>query len=143
MTVNKVILLGNIGVDPEPKQLTNGDYVLELSIATSESWNDKNTGEKKTVTEWHKVVFYGKPVDIICKFLKKGDKIYVEGKIKTEKYTDKKTGVEKYATKIIANEFKMLGTKDKQEQQNVTNSNDYSKASNGGLSDFIDDDVPF
>lgn len=142
MTVNKVILLGNLGRDPELKQMKNGgDAYLAISIATSESRKDKQTGEKTQIVEWHNVVFYGKSAEVVAQYLKKGDQIYVEGKLKTNKYADQ-NGVEKYSTTIIATSFNFVGSKKKDE----TTAQEYSKASGGtggGLSDFIDDDVPF
>ena len=86
--VNKVILMGNVGQDPELRSMPNGDQVANLTIATSEVWNDKNTGEKKEQTEWHRVTFWRKPAEIIGQYVKKGDKLYVEGKLQTRKWTD-------------------------------------------------------
>lgn len=103
----KVILIGKLGNDPTTRYLSNGDAVTNISLATTESWKGK-TGEKTDRTEWHRVVFFGKLAEIAGKYLKKGNMVYLEGRIQTDKYTDK-DGVEKYATKIIANELKMLG----------------------------------
>ena len=104
MSVNKAILVGNIGQSPEFKSLQNGE-VCNLSIATSENWKDKNTGEKKTRTQWHKVVVFNKNlVNLVKNYCNKGDQIYVEGKIETRKYTDK-MGAEKYTTEIVLRDF--------------------------------------
>ena len=106
--VNKVILVGNCGKDPETRYMPSGGAVTNVSIATSESWKDKQSGETKERTEWHNVVFFNRLGEIAGEYLKKGSQIYVEGSLRTEKYTDK-SGVEKYTTKIVANEMQMLG----------------------------------
>ena len=106
-SLNKVILIGNTGKDPEIRYMPNGKPVASFSIATSESWKDKATGEKKESTEWHNCTAFDKLAEIIGQYVKKGQPLYVEGRIKTEKYT--KDGVEKYSTKILVNEIKMLG----------------------------------
>lgn len=106
-SVNKVILVGNLGRDPEVRYLPSGDPVANVTIATSSKYKSK-TGEMVEETEWHRVTFFGKLADIVGQYLKKGRSVYVEGRIKTRKYTDK-DGVEKYATDIIANEMQMLG----------------------------------
>jgi len=98
--VNKVILIGNLGQDPDVKYMPSGDAVANVSIATSESWKDKNTGEKQERTEWHKVVFFGKVAEIAQKYLHKGSKVYVEGKLKTRKWQDKE-GQDRYTTEIV------------------------------------------
>jgi len=106
--VNKVILVGNLGNDPEVRALNNGGSVTTISIATSESWKDKQTGENQERTEWHRVKFFGRLAEISGEYLKKGKQVYIEGSLRTEKYTDK-DGVERYTTDIIANEMQMLG----------------------------------
>jgi single-strand DNA-binding protein len=106
--VNKVILVGNLGNDPEVRFTASGTAIGTLSIATSESWNDKNTGEKQERTEWHRVKLFGKLAEIAGEYLKKGRQVYIEGSLRTEKYTDKQ-GVEKYSTDIVASEMQMLG----------------------------------
>ncbi len=106
-SVNKVILVGNLGRDPEVRYLPSGDPVANITIATSSKYKSK-TGEMVEETEWHRVTFFGKLAEIVGQYLKKGRPVYVEGRIKTRKYTDK-DGVEKYATDIIANEMQMLG----------------------------------
>lgn len=106
-SVNKVILVGNLGRDPEIRYLPSGDPVAKITIATSSKYKSK-TGEMVDETEWHRVTFFGRLADIVGQYLKKGRSVYVEGRIKTTKYTDK-DGIEKYSTEIIANEMQMLG----------------------------------
>jgi single-strand DNA-binding protein len=107
-SVNKVILLGNLGRDPETRYTTGGDAVCNLSIATSEQWKDKN-GEKQERTEWHRVVLFGRQAEIAGEYLKKGRSVYVEGRLPTRKYTDK-DGVEKYSTEIVGDRMQLLGS---------------------------------
>ena len=109
--VNKVILIGNLGADPETRYTANGGAITTIKLATSESWKDKNTGQLQERTEWHRVKFFGRLAEIAGEYLKKGRQVYIEGSIRTDKYTDKE-GVEKYATDIIANEMQMLGGKE-------------------------------
>jgi single-strand DNA-binding protein len=109
MSVNKVILIGRLGKDPETRYMTNGEAVTNVGLATSETWKDKS-GEKQEKTEWHNLVFYRRLAEIAGEYLKKGSMIYVEGKLQTRKYTDK-AGVEKSSTEIIVNEMTMLGGK--------------------------------
>jgi len=105
-SVNKVILVGNLGKDPEVRRLTSGDPVVNLSIATSESWRDKASGEKKEKTEWHRVVIFNKNLaDVAEKYLKKGAKVYIEGQLQTRKWTDK-DGAEKYSTEVVLQNFR-------------------------------------
>lgn len=106
--INKVILVGNLGADPEVRYTTSGTAIASLSIATSESWTDKQSGEKQERTEWHRVKMFGRLAEISGEYLKKGRQVYIEGSLRTDKYTDK-AGVEKYSTDIIANEMQMLG----------------------------------
>ena len=107
-SVNKVILVGNLGADPETRYMPNGDAVANIRLATTESWNDKATGEKKELTEWHRVVFRARLAEIVGQYLKKGSAIYVEGRIRTRKWQDKE-GQERYTTEIEAREMQMLG----------------------------------
>ncbi len=109
-SVNKVIILGNLGRDPETRYMPSGDAMTTISIATTDSWKDKASGEKKESTEWHRVTFFGKLAEIAGQYLKKGSSVYVEGSLRTRKYTDK-DGVEKYATDIRADTMQMLGGK--------------------------------
>ncbi|HEV2681363.1 MAG TPA: single-stranded DNA-binding protein [Rhodanobacter sp.] len=106
--INKVILVGNLGNDPEVRYTTSGTAIASLSIATSESWTDKQSGEKQERTEWHRVKMFGKLAEIAGEYLKKGRQVYIEGSLRTDKYTDK-SGVEKYSTDIIASDMQMLG----------------------------------
>jgi len=108
--VNKVILIGNLGNDPEVRYTPNGTAIANISVATSESWRDKQTGETQDRTEWHRVVFFGKLAEIVGEYLKKGSKVYVEGSLRTRKWQDK-NGVERYTTEIIANEMNMLDSR--------------------------------
>jgi single-strand DNA-binding protein len=107
-SVNKVIIVGNMGRDPETKYMPNGDAVTNITVATTESWKDKNSGEKKELTEWHRIVFFRKLAEIAGQYLKKGSQVYVEGRLQTRKWTDK-DGVERYSTEIVADTMQMLG----------------------------------
>jgi single-strand DNA-binding protein len=109
-SVNKVILIGNLGRDPETRYLPNGDAVTNVTLATTESWKDKGSGERQEKTEWHRVTFYRRLAEIAGEYLKKGSPVYVEGRLETRKWTDKE-GKERYTTEIIANEMKMLGSR--------------------------------
>ena len=106
-SVNKVILIGNLGRDPETRYTTGGDAVTNLNIATTETWKDK-AGEKQEKTEWHRVVLFGRQAEVAGEYLKKGRPVYIEGRLQTRKYTDK-DGVEKYATEIVADRMQLLG----------------------------------
>jgi single-strand DNA-binding protein len=106
--VNKVILVGNLGADPEVKYMPNGNAVANITLATSETWKDKQTGESKEKTEWHRVVFFRRLAEIAGEYLKKGSQVYIEGKLQTRKWQDK-NGNDRYTTEIIANEMQMLG----------------------------------
>lgn len=110
MSVNKFIGIGNLGRDPEMRFMPNGNAVCNFSIAISEKYKDKNSGENKELTEWVNIVMFGKLAEIAGEYLKKGSKLYVEGKLKTEKYTDK-SGVEKYSTKVVAEKMEMLNSR--------------------------------
>jgi single-strand DNA-binding protein len=107
--VNKVILVGNLGADPDVRYTAGGGAITTIKVATSESWKDKQTGETQERTEWHRVKFFGRLAEIAGEYLKKGRQVYIEGSIRTDKYTDKE-GVERYATDIIANEMQLLGS---------------------------------
>lgn len=109
-SVNKVIIVGNAGKDPETRYMPNGDAVTNVTLATTESWKDKNSGEKKETTEWHRVTFYRKLAEIAGEYIKKGSSVYIEGKLQTRKWTDK-DGVERYTTEIIADTMQLLGGK--------------------------------
>ena len=137
--VNKIIIIGNLGKDPELRQLPSGDNVANLSVATSESWKDKQTGEKKEQTEWHRVNFFGPVADICNQWLKKGSKVYIEGSIHTRKWKDN-DGQERYSTEIKGRDMKMLGvnTDNKQDATNSPEAPDSSQQTQQ-----LDDDNPF
>jgi single-strand DNA-binding protein len=110
-SVNKVILVGNLGRDPEVRFNPEGGAVCNMSIATASSWKDKATGEKREETEWHRVVMYGRLAEIAGEYLRKGRPVYLEGRLKTRKWQDKETGADRYATEIVADQMQMLGSK--------------------------------
>lgn len=109
--VNKVILVGNLGKDPEVRYMPSGGAVANVTLATTDSWKDKQSGEQQERTEWHNIVFYNRLAEIAGEYLKKGSQIYVEGSLRTRKWQDKNTGADRYTTEIIANEMQMLGSK--------------------------------
>ena len=108
--INKVILIGSIGKDPETRYAANGNAITNLSLATSEQWQDKNTGEKQERTEWHRVSMFGRLAEIAGEYLKKGSKVYIEGKLQTRKWQDQ-SGQDKYTTEIVASEMQLLDGK--------------------------------
>lgn len=145
-SLNKVQLIGNLGKDPETKYMPSGDAMTNITIATTESWKDKATGEKKEQTEWHRVTFFGKLAEIAGQYLKKGSSVYVEGSLRTRKYTDK-DGVEKYATDIKSDMMQMLGVKQDSEsapapQQAAPAARPQGAIPAPNFSD-MDDDIPF
>ena len=109
-SVNKVIVVGNLGRDPEMRSFPSGDQVANVTIATTDKWKDKQTGEMKEATEWHRVVFNGRLAEIVGQYLRKGSQVYVEGSLRTRKWTDK-DGIEKYTTEIRADQMQMLGSR--------------------------------
>lgn len=135
-SLNQVQIIGNIGRDPEIRYMPDGTPTAQVSIATSETWKDRNTGELKESTEWHRVVFYKGLAEVVGKYLTKGSTLFVQGKLKTRKYTDK-DGVEKYVTEIRAGELIMLGGKRKEGQDAPADGTKYRDEAPG------DDDVPF
>lgn len=142
-SVNKAIILGNIGKDPEVRYSASGEAICNITVATSENWKDKATGEKKELTEWHRISFFGKLAEICGQYLKKGSQVYVEGSIRTRKWTDK-DGQERYTTEIRGDEMKMLGGKSDgtpQEAQKQTASGQPAKKHSHG--DELDSDIPF
>jgi len=149
--VNKVILVGNLGGDPETRYTPSGSAVATLNIATSETWKDKSTGDRQERTEWHRVVMYNRLGEIAGEYLKKGSKVYVEGRLQTRKWQDK-NGNDRYTTEIIASEMQMLdsrgGSSDFVPNNNSSNSSQKTNApvaepvGAGDFSDF-DDDIPF
>lgn len=143
--INKVILVGRLGNDPDVRYTASGSAVTTVSLATSEKWNDKQ-GHPQSRTEWHRVVFFGKLAEVAGKYLKKGSQIYVEGSIRTSKYTDK-NGIERYSTDINASEMQMLGG-NQNSQQDGNYGNNGGQGGNfrqqSGSNDFDDgDDIPF
>ncbi len=106
--INKVILIGNLGADPETRYMPSGGAVTNIRLATSESWKDKNTGEQQERTEWHNVAFFGRLAEIAAEYLRKGSQVYIEGRLRTRKWQDKE-GNDRWTTEIIANEMQMLG----------------------------------
>lgn len=108
-SINKVFLIGNLGKDPDVRYMPSGKAVANVTVATNESWKDKNTGEKQERTEWHNVVFYSPLAEIVGQYLRKGSSVFVEGRLQTRKWQDKTTNQDRYTTEIIANEMKMLG----------------------------------
>ena len=109
-SVNKVILVGNLGKDPETRYAPSGDAITNITLATTDSWKDKSTGEKKEATEWHRVVFFGRLAEIAGEYLKKGSQVYVEGRLRTRKWQDK-DGQDRYTTEIVADAMQMLGSR--------------------------------
>jgi len=131
--INKVIILGTCGKDPETRYLPSGGAVTNISIATSEQWKDKQTGDKNERTEWHNVVFFNRLGEIAGQYLKKGAKVYVEGSLRTRKWQDK-NGQDRYTTEIVASEMQMLGGKQAEKEEPSSKQESYS--------DF-NDDIPF
>ena len=125
--INKVILLGNLGADPELRTTAGGDAVATISIATSDSWKDKNTGEEQQKTEWHRVVFFRRMAEVVGQYLKKGSSVYIEGQLQTNSYEDKNTGEKKFSTQIVARDMQMLGSRNSSETQ--SNSTEEAKKS--------------
>ena len=141
-SVNKAIIVGHLGKDPEVRYLPNGDQVTTVSIATSETWTDKGSGEKKEATEWHRVVFWRKLAEIAGQYLTKGAQVYIEGKIKTRKWQDG-DGNDRYSTEIHADEMKMLGGRGERQGGDERREPSPKPAAPAGGNDFDDDDIPF
>ena len=135
--VNKAIIIGNVGSDPDIRTMPNGNQVVNLSIATSDEWKDKQTGEKKEKTEWHRCVFFNKIADIAAQYVNKGSKLYIEGRLQTRSY--EQDGVKKYSTEIVVNDMQMLDSK------NTKSNNEVKEASKNDVEKFdaFDDDIPF
>lgn len=149
--VNRVIILGNLGDDPDVRTMPNGDMVTKISVATSESWIDKNTNERKTQTEWHPIVFYRRQAEVAGEYLRKGSKVYVEGRLKTRKWQDQ-NGRDRYITEIQGDVLQMLDSRQSGDNQGKSsvNNNAYANAKNGvkpkhqaESADNFDDDIPF
>tara|TARA_B100001121_G_scaffold220002_1_gene193272 strand:+ start:758 stop:1219 length:462 start_codon:yes stop_codon:yes gene_type:complete len=150
-SLNKVQLIGRLGADPEIKQMVNGKNVARLSIATSQSWKDKNSGEKKEKTEWHRIVIFNEGlVNVVQQYLKKGANIYVEGQLSTRKWKDEASGQDKYSTEVILQGYNsnltMLDNRNKSDQSNNLVSENKSNLPNDNLNQDIselDDEIPF
>ncbi len=155
--INKVILVGNLGNDPDVRYTASGAAVANVSIATTDSWKDKESGEMQDRTEWHKVVFFGRLAEIVAEYLKKGSQVYVEGRLQTRKWQDKE-GHDRYTTEIVAGEMQMLGgrggsgggggggnqTQDSSSEDGQTRGGGNNKRqSKPPAEDFVDDDIPF
>ena len=149
-SLNKVLLIGRLGADPEIKQMVNGKNVARLSLATSNTWKDKNTGEKKEKTEWHRVVIFNEGlVNVVQQYVKKGAQVYIEGQLVTRKWTDEKSGVDKYSTEIVLqgynSTFKILSGKNNQSinQQSSTETKSSLPNNENVSSSDLDDEIPF
>ena len=147
-SLNKVLLIGRLGADPEIKQMVNGKSVARLSLATSQSWKDKNTGEKKEKTEWHRIVVFNEGlIKVVQQYLKKGAQIYVEGQLSTRKWKDEQSGQDKYSTEIVIQGYNssltMLGSSgsgiSNNNTQKISNNDEASQAPQ----DDLDDEIPF
>ena len=140
--INKVIIVGNLGADPDSRAMPSGNAVTNISVATSESWNDRETGEKQEKTEWHRVVFFNRLAEIAAQYLKKGSQVYVEGKLQTGKWEDKE-GNERWTTEVVANQMQMLGDRMSNDMSNDNASSSQSSSDNDFSTDEFDDDIPF
>lgn len=159
-SVNKVLLIGNLGADPETRYAPSGDAICNIRLATTETWRDKATGERREATEWHRIGFYGKLAEIAGQYLRKGSQVYIEGSLRTRKWQDQ-SGQDRYSTEIRADELKMLGRKEDgsgepsaprqstdqrpqggQREQRAPQPQRQSGGAQGGFGDF-DDDIPF
>ncbi len=139
--VNKVIIIGNLGQDPETRYMPSGSAVTNLRVATNESWKDKQTGEQKDRTEWHRVAMFGRLAEIAAEYLRKGSQVYIEGKLRTRKWQDK-DGNDRYTTEIVADEMQMLGGRSGGGAPAMSDSPPASAAVLPSGDDF-DDDIPF
>ena len=149
-SLNKVLLIGRLGADPEIKQMVNGKNVARLSLATSNTWKDKNTGEKKEKTEWHRIVIFNEGlVNVVQQYVKKGAQVYIEGQLTTRKWRDEKAGVDKYSTEIVLqgfnSSFKILSSKNSQIENIPENKTEKSSLPNDENvpSNDLDDEIPF
>jgi single-strand DNA-binding protein len=142
--INKVIIVGNLGNDPETRYMPSGSAVTNLSVATNESWKDKATGEQKDRTEWHKVAMFGRLAEIAAEYLRKGSQVYIEGKLRTRKWQDK-DGQDRYTTEVVADEMQMLGGRGGAGGGGAPSMNDSQDRSTPprASGDDFDDDIPF
>lgn len=150
--INKVILIGNLGKDPEVRYMPSGGAVCSVTVATTDNWKDKQSGERQERTEWHNVVFYNRLAEIAGEYLKKGAKVYIEGSLRTRKWQDKNTGADRYTTEILASEMQMLDGRGGMETGGYGQSSGSSRQSQpmtadsdmGGMGGApFDDDIPF
>ena len=146
-SLNKVLLIGRLGADPEVKQMVNGKNVARLSLATSQSWKDKNTGEKKEKTEWHRVVIFNEGlVNVVQQYLKKGAQVYIEGQLSTRKWKDEKSGQDKYSTEVLIQGFNssltMLGGGNQSSISSQDNKQSFDQDTQQPQNE-LDDDIPF
>jgi len=151
-SVNKVILIGNLGKDPETRYLPSGDAVTNITLATTESWKDKKSGDKQEHTEWHRVSFFGRQAEVAGEYLKKGSPVYIEGRIRTRKWQDKE-GQDRYTTEIVADRMQLLGSKGggsgggegggAREPAAAAGGSKAPAKKSGGSFDDMDDDIPF
>ena len=152
--VNKVILVGNVGNDPEVRYMPNGNAVANISVATSDTWKDRNTGDQQDRTEWHRVVFFNRLAEIVEQYVKKGSKLYLEGRLQTRSW--EQDGIKRYSTEIVANEMQMLDSRggagagqDFGEKQNTLSTENAQKSAETSQApaptnfDNFDDDIPF
>jgi single-strand DNA-binding protein len=151
--INKVILVGNLGNDPDIRYTAGGAAVANISVATTDSWKDKESGEQQDRTEWHRVVFFGRLAEIVGEYLRKGSQVYLEGRLQTRKWQDK-SGNDRYTTEIVANEMQMLGGRsgggsgggmpnNEQAPPAMSDSSSGSGTAAAADNDFVDDDIPF
>ena len=149
-SLNKVLLIGRLGADPEIKQMANGKSVARLSLATSNTWKDKNTGEKKEKTEWHRIVIFNEGlVNVVQQYVKKGAQVYIEGQLTTRKWRDEKSGVDRYSTEVVLqgfnSSFKILSSKNSQIGNLQNDASTKSSLPNDEISpsNDLDDEIPF
>ena len=152
--INKVILIGNLGNDPDVRYTSGGSPIANISLATSESWRDKETGDQQERTEWHRIVFFGRLAEIVSEYLRKGSKVFVEGRLQTRKWQDR-DGNDRYTTEIVANEMQMLDSKGGAGEEFARPSSGQARKQAGanapapqenapaGGGEFVDDDIPF
>ena len=139
--INKVILVGNLGRDPETRYLPSGGAVTNVSLATSRSWKDRDSGEQREKTEWHRIVFFNRLGEIAGEYLKRGSKVYVEGELRTREW--EKEGQKHFTTEIVANEMQMLDSKGGNSDYEKNNNSSIAAPSSLSSSDMVDDDIPF
>lgn len=148
--INKVILIGNLGKDPDTRYMPSGGAVTNITLATSESWKDKQSGQQQERTEWHNIVFFNKLAEIAGEYLKKGSKVYIEGSLRTRKWQDK-SGNDRYTTEIVASDMQMLDSKSggsanfgsQSNEGGYQNSQQNSAPNSAGMDQDFDDDIPF